>query len=205
MFSLLSAAAKALKLNLADPKPFLDYLDLIEKWNKTYNLTAIRDPKEMFSKHLLDSLAIAPYVKGNNILDVGSGAGLPGIPLALYYPHKQFVLLDSNGKKTRFLQHVKQKLALKNIEVIQARVEKFTSQSCFTSITARAFSSIPKLLEICQHLCCDNGQFLLMKGNYPQEELHGIIDAIFSVEVIPLQIPGLSAKRHLVQITRLQK
>jgi 16S rRNA (guanine527-N7)-methyltransferase len=177
-----------------------DYLALLTKWNKAYNLTAIIDPAKMYTHHILDSLAIASFLHGEKILDVGSGAGLPGIPLALKYPDKQFYLLDSNGKKTRFLLHVVQTLNLSNVKVIQERVENFKPNFCFDTITSRAFSSLTDFLTKTQPLLCKNGIWLAMKGTYPTEELKGIDQKEFAVTVQPLQILGLDAERCLVSI-----
>lgn len=174
------------------------YLLLLAKWNKAYNLTSVRDPKEMITRHILDSLVITPYVHGDFILDVGSGAGLPGIPLAITQPERKFVLLDSNGKKTRFLIHVISILKLANVSVVQARVEEFMTPHCFTTIVARAFSSLNEFLQKTQHLCCDDGLFLAMKGNYPIAELAEIDNQFMIEKIQPLDVSGLNAERHLV-------
>lgn len=175
------------------------YLQLLSKWNQAYNLTSVRDPKEMVIRHILDSLSIAAYLQGDFILDVGSGAGFPGIPLALFYPKKEFVLLDSNGKKSRFLIQAVQTLKLPNVRVEQERVEAFTSQKHFTTIVTRAFSTLAKFVVLSQHLCASDGCYLAMKGEYPEAEL-AELSADFSPIVYDLQIPGLDAKRHLVKI-----
>lgn len=180
----------------------IDYLLLLNKWNQAYNLTSITEPADMISKHILDSLAIAPFIHGKKILDVGTGAGLPGIPLALTMPDKTFFLLDSNGKKIRFLQHVIQTLNISNAHAIQARAEKFQPVDCFDSILSRAFTSLADFIEKCQALCCKGGEFLAMKGAYPTDEL-----AALSVEFTPivhaLKIPGLDAERHLVCVKKI--
>lgn len=188
------------------PEPIQDqlvnYLLLLEKWNQTYNLTSVRDPKEMVTQHILDSLSIAPYLHGKNILDVGTGAGLPGIPLALTQPERQLTLLDSNGKKTRFLIHVIQSLNLTNVKVAQARAEAFSSEPCFDTIISRAFSSLADFLQKTQHLCCKTGIFLAMKGQYPSEELTAINSDFTVLNVEKLNIPGLNAERHVVLIKK---
>ncbi len=151
--------------------PLVQYLLLLKKWNVAYNLTAIRDPEAMINKHLLDSLAIIPWVKGSRILDVGTGPGLPGIPLAIAQPEKQFVLLDSNGKKTRFLHEVKRQLNLKNLEIVQFRVENYHPTQGFDTVTSRAFSSLDQMIHWTQHLIAKEGIWLAMKGRYPDTEL----------------------------------
>lgn len=151
--------------------PLVQYLLLLKKWNVAYNLTAIRDPEAMINKHLLDSLAIIPWVKGSRILDVGTGPGLPGIPLAIAQPEKQFVLLDSNGKKTRFLHEAKRQLNLKNLEIVQFRVENYHPTQGFDTVTSRAFSSLDQMIHWTQHLIAKEGIWLAMKGRYPDTEL----------------------------------
>lgn len=178
----------------------LHYLFLLNKWNHVYNLTGISEPQGMITQHILDSLSITPYLHGKQILDVGTGAGLPGIPLAITQPERNFVLIDSNGKKTRFLNHVIQSLALTNVKVVQARVEQFAYEHCFDSIISRAFSSIIDFLQKTQHLCCMNGQFLAMKGTYPTGELVALNDAFKVLAVHKLVVPGLVAERHLVVV-----
>ena len=175
-----------------------EYLALLNKWNAAYNLTAVRDPAEMFAKHVLDSLAIGPFLQGKNIVDVGSGAGLPGIPLALTYPELQFTLLDSNGKKTRFLTHVVHTLNIPNVQVVQARVEQFKPTHCFDTIVARAFSSLADFLQKTKHLCCADGRFLAMKGQYPAAELAAISSEFKVLASHELSITGLDATRHLI-------
>lgn len=180
-----------------EAEALLEYLALLIKWNKTYNLTAIKQPKEMVVKHLLDSLAIVPHIKGDSVIDVGTGAGLPGIPLALCYPDKSISLLDSNGKKTRFLQQVKRTLGLSNIEIIQIRSENYHPKSRFDTVVSRAFASIEQMIEWTKHLITPDGQWLAMKGKQPDNEL---TDLAFPQRVTPLTIPGLSDDRCLVII-----
>ncbi|CAM4383134.1 MAG: Ribosomal RNA small subunit methyltransferase G [Legionella sp.] len=154
--------------------PLLDYLFLLKKWNLAYNLTAVRDLESMVNKHLLDSLAIVPWVQGKRIIDVGTGPGLPGIPLAIALPEKSFVLLDSNGKKTRFLNEVKRQLDLKNLEIVQIRVENYHPTQGFDTVISRAFSSLAQMIHWTKHLVANDGIWLAMKGRYPDAELQEI-------------------------------
>ena len=179
----------------------LEFMRLLEKWNRTYNLTAVRDPEQMVARHLLDSLAVLPYVRGPRVLDIGTGAGLPGIPLALALPETHFTLLDSNAKKTRFVTQAVHALGLANVSVVQARAEKFQPAEKFATLLARAFASIPDMLAATRHLCAPGGRWLAMKGVFPQEEL-AAIPAEYVAEVKSLHVPGLEAARHLVIIAQ---
>jgi 16S rRNA (guanine527-N7)-methyltransferase len=176
------------------------YVRLLEKWNRTYNLTAVREPEQMIPRHLLDSLAILPYLKGRRVLDIGTGAGLPGIPLALARADTHFVLLDSNAKKTRFVTQACAELGIKNVEVVNNRVEKYQPPAPFDTIVSRAFSTIADMLVASRHVCGSAGQFLAMKGVYPQEELAGMPPGYTVSEAPALAVPGLSATRHVVVI-----
>jgi 16S rRNA (guanine527-N7)-methyltransferase len=182
------------------------YLDLLQRWNQVFNLTAIRDVYDMVTLHILDSLSISPYLHGSRIIDVGTGAGLPGIPLALTHAGKDFVLLDSNNKKTRFLTQVKMELGIQNIEVVQARCEEYpsvdTQKIGFDSIVSRAFSSIAVMLTSTQHLLAENGLFVAMKGVYPEQEIRDIPQGFTVTGVHKLEIKGLAAERHVVCIQR---
>jgi 16S rRNA (guanine527-N7)-methyltransferase len=198
---------KALKRNGHDipaeiQEKFLHYLDLMQRWNNVFNLTAIHEMEDMIWLHLLDSLSINTYLHGTRIADVGTGAGLPGIPLALLNPEKEFVLLDSNSKKTRFLTQCKLELTLANVEVIHARCEDFQPNDLFHSIVSRAFSSIAVMLEKTEHLLAPRGQFLAMKGAYPDAELKNLPADFMLTGVHKLTIKGLPAERHLVCIEK---
>jgi 16S rRNA (guanine527-N7)-methyltransferase len=178
----------------------LAYVGLLTRWNATYNLSAVRDPREMITRHLLDSLAIAPYVRGDSLADLGAGAGLPGLPLAIVAPQRQVTLVDSNGKKTRFLRAAVRELALHNVNVIESRVEAV--HGAFDCITARAFASLADMLDVGGSLLAPDGSWLAMKGRFPQDEL-AALPAGFHVEaVIALAVPGLDAERHVVVIKR---
>jgi 16S rRNA (guanine527-N7)-methyltransferase len=176
----------------------LAYLALLQKWNKAYNLTAVRDPDEMVSRHLLDSLSILPFVQGHNWLDVGSGGGMPGIILTIMRPQIRFTLLDSNGKKTRFLTQVKLELGLANVKVTQARVEAFQTEAAFDGIVSRAFSSLADFTQMTRHLSHAQTRWLAMKGQYPDKEL-AALPVDFEVEQSTrLSVPGCQGSRHLL-------
>lgn len=178
------------------------YLELLAQWNQVFNLTGIREITAGVHLHILDSLAIGRYLQGDLLLDVGSGAGLPGIPLALAYPTKQFVLLDSNNKKTRFLTQVGYELGIKNISVVHARCERFMPAQGFNSIITRAFGSLAMMLKSTAHLLAAEGQFLAMKGLLPSAELAEVKMPFKVLAVHPLTIKGLDAARHLVCIEK---
>lgn len=192
----------ALGLNLpstAVPR-LLDYQALLERWNATYNLTAVRDPAEMITRHVLDSLAILPYVQGARLADLGTGPGLPGVVLAIAAPGREIVLVDSNGKKVRFLREAIRALKLDGVRAEQARVEDVTGQ--FDCITARAFASLADMLGWGGHLLTPDGIWLAMKGKRPDDELAGI-PAGFEVRAThELTVPGLPAERHLLVLGR---
>lgn len=182
----------------------LAYLALLIKWNKAYNLTAVRDPDEMVSRHLLDSLSVVPFVAagGDTWLDVGSGGGMPGIPLAILFPERRFTLLDSNGKKTRFLTQVKLELKLANLEVVHGRVEEFCPEQPFTGIVSRAFSSLEDFATWTRHLGDGATRWLAMKGQAPADELQAL-PADFRLEAQhALAVPGCQGQRHLLILRR---
>ena len=178
-------------------RKLLDYLALLHKWNKVYNLTAIRDPQQMVSNHLLDSLAVMPYLWAGRWLDVGCGAGLPGLVLAVAQPDWQFALLDSNSKKTGFVQQAVIELGLRNVSVHCARVEEWQPAERFDGIISRAFSELGEFLRSTRHLVAPHGRWAAMKGA-PQQELAGVPEGCRVERVIPLQVPGLQAARSLV-------
>ncbi len=178
----------------------IDYVALLSKWNTAYNLTAVREEADMVTRHLLDSLAIAPFLAGQRVLDVGTGAGLPGVPMAILFPQREFHLLDSNGKKTRFLFQVKTALRLDNMVVHQARVQSFRVVEPFDAVLSRAFASLQDMMHGCRHLLAPEGRLLAMKGAYPAEELDAIGQEGAQVVVHPLVVPGLGEHRHLVEI-----
>lgn len=178
------------------------YLELMLKWNSKHNLTAITEPSEMITKHLLDSLSIAPFCTADRLLDVGTGAGLPGIPLAILFPEKRITLLDSKQKKTQFLHYAKQQLILPNIAIETARIEVYQPDPCFPLVLARAFAPTAKLLKLCEHVCCTGGEFLLMKSERLDEELATLPEDFTLTEKQTLAIPGLDAQRYMVKIKK---
>jgi 16S rRNA (guanine527-N7)-methyltransferase len=193
-----------LNITSATQTKLFDYLLLLQKWNKTHNLTAITDLKQMITHHLLDSLAIAPFIESEEyILDVGSGAGLPGIPLALIFPEKTFVLLDSNNKKVTFLTYVVAALKLANVKIEHSRAENFHPAINFDCIVTRAVGSLHAIITITQHLIKESGSLLFMKGKNPLQELEEI-DSTMMVKVYPIHIPNLNKERHLICITKLK-
>ncbi|MBX9764556.1 MAG: 16S rRNA (guanine(527)-N(7))-methyltransferase RsmG [Pseudomonadaceae bacterium] len=192
------------ELSAQQHEQLLAYLALLIKWNKAYNLTAVRDPNEMVSRHLLDSLSVVPFVSeaGDNWLDVGSGGGMPGIPLAILFPERQFTLLDSNGKKTRFLTQVKLELKLANLQVIHSRVEAFTPAVPFNGICSRAFSSLEDFSNWTRHLGDGNTQWLAMKGVHPDDELQALPADFRLTATHVLKVPGCQGQRHLLILRR---
>jgi len=177
------------------------YVELLNKWNKVYNLTSVRDPNDMVGRHILDSLTIVPYLKGDSLLDVGTGAGLPGIPIAIMYPEIAVTLLDTNSKKTRFLQQAKAELGLANVTVVHARVEEAELPK-FAMVTARAFATIKDIIDLTGQHCDDAGCLLLMKGTYPEEELNTMSGGFQLQDVVALTVPGCEGQRHLVRLVK---
>lgn len=181
----------------ADVTQLLEYAHLLHKWNQTYNLTAVRDLPSIITRHILDSLAIYPWLYGNRLIDVGTGAGLPGIPLAIAFPSLSVTLIDSNGKKIQFLHEVKRLLSLSNIAIIESRVEEYQPSPGFDTITSRAFSDIKQMIKWTQHLLNPQGVWLAMKGRAPVAELDMLR---LPHEVIPYSVPGNDGERCCVII-----
>lgn len=192
----------AMRLDLpADAQgKLLAYLDLLVKWNRTYNLTAVRDSEDMVSRHLLDSLAVLPFVRGQSLADLGSGAGLPGIPLAIALPDISTTLVESNGKKTRFLREAVRSLPLANVKVEQARVQDVSG--VFDTVTARAFASLADMLAWGGHLLAPTGRWLALKGRVDPAELGAIPDGFRVVAVHELRVPGTDGERCAVELAR---
>lgn len=190
-----------LELTGSEPEPeklvaLGSYLDLLQRWNRTYNLTAVRDPLQMVTRHVLDSLSILPFIAPARLLDAGTGAGLPGIPLAIFCPGLELTLLDSAGKKIRFLNHVCRELGLVNVSPVQARLESFRAEQQFDEIISRAFSSLSAFAAAARHL--GPARLLAMKGRYPAGELEVLPDWVRVQSVEKLRVPGLKEERHLV-------
>lgn len=181
----------------------VSYVQLLDKWNSAYNLTSVRDPQEMLVKHIMDSLVVAPHLQGDHIIDVGTGPGLPGVPLAICCPDKQFTLLDSLGKRIRFLNQVKIQLKLENIHPLQSRVEDHQRDAGYDSVVSRAFASMTDMVTWCKHLPAQNGQFLAMKGAQVQEEIAALPDFVKVVDTIELHVPELVGQRFLVRLQRI--
>jgi len=194
--------ALALDLDEARLAKLVAHLDLLDDWNTRMNLTAIRDRPSQLTKHLLDSLTVLPYLHGDRIADVGSGAGFPGIPLAIVEPGRHFTLVESTGKKCRFLEHVRDALELKNVEVAQSRAESYKPEVRFDTVIARAVGPIADLVRVAGPLVVGGGRLLAMKGRYPESELAARLNGWKVASVHPLTVPGLAEERHLVELVR---
>jgi 16S rRNA (guanine527-N7)-methyltransferase len=208
------ATEMSVALNDAQIEKLLAYVREFEKWNKAYNLSAVRDIRQMVARHLLDSLSVVPWfqsgkvqseklqgekkISAARVIDVGTGGGLPGIPLAIMFPEKIFTLLDSNGKKTRFLFHVKTLLGLTNVTVENRRVEEFQPEQKFDVVISRAFASLQDMTDGCAHMLAPDGFFLAMKGTFPQDELAPIADKIALLESVKLLVAETDGERHLL-------
>jgi len=197
---LLESGLQGLKLDLNEPQKsqLIAFVQLLIKWNKTYNLTAITQPNDILRLHILDSLAIVPYLQGDKIADIGTGAGLPGIPLAIAQPNRHFCLIDANAKKTRFVQQAILELKLSNVEVIHGRVEKIKPKQPFSTVITRAFASLPKIISLTTHLIDQQGILLAMKGQKPIPELEQLT---IPYSMLPMIIPGVDAQRCLIKLT----
>ncbi|GAB3025910.1 16S rRNA (guanine(527)-N(7))-methyltransferase RsmG [Bowmanella dokdonensis] len=193
-------ASLSLEVDAGKQHDLIAFVQLINKWNKAYNLTSVRDPQEMLVKHILDSIVVAPHLKGQHFIDVGTGPGLPGIPLAIMLPQCQFVLLDSLGKRIRFIKQAAHELGLTNIVAVQSRVEEFVPSRPFDGVLSRAFASVKDMLHWCQHLVDSQGVFIALKGQFPADEIQQMPPQFRLGEVIRLEVPGLQAERHLVTI-----
>ena len=191
-------AQLALPVSTAAASKLQAFIALLEKWNQAYNLTAVREPTQMVSRHVLDSLAVLPHVQGPRVLDIGTGPGLPGIPLALAKPEWHFTLLDANAKKTRFVTQAVAELKLQNVEVVQARVEKFAPTQRWDTVVTRAFGSLAEIVAAAGHLVAPHGRVVAMKGVYPEEELAALPTGFQLKAVEALKVPQLEAARHVV-------
>ena len=200
----LEAGCRALSLDLDESqrRALVNYVLLMDKWNKAYNLTSVRDPQQMMVRHVLDSLAVAPYLEGSNVIDVGTGPGLPGIPLAIAKPDVAFTLLDSLGKRVRFLKQCVFELNLQNVTPIQSRVEAHTPELRYDVVLSRAFASLKDMLHWCEHLVDSEGRFLALKGQFPQSEIEEVSNHFHIESSISLQVPEQDGERHLVFISK---
>lgn len=176
------------------------YVGMLDKWNKAYNLTSVRDPNEMLIRHILDSIVVAPYLQGTRFIDVGTGPGLPGIPLAIVLPQAHFTLLDSLGKRVRFLRQVQHELKLENIAPVQSRVEDFPAEPPFDGVISRAFASLNDMVSWCHHLPSKTGCFYALKGVAQEDEMANLPEGYTVSEIIRLHVPELEGERHLVVI-----
>lgn len=191
-----------INLSEAQIEQQLALVGLLDKWNKAYNLTSVRNPKDMLTRHIMDSLAVREYLQGQRFIDVGTGPGLPGLPLAIAEPDKEFVLLDSLGKRVRFIRQVCHELKLTNVTAVQARVEDYQDEKQFDGVISRAFASLNDMLSWCEHLPAENGRFYALKGLYPQDELEQL-PAHYKIESIEqINVPGIDASRHIVIISK---
>jgi 16S rRNA (guanine527-N7)-methyltransferase len=199
----LVAGARQLQVTLEDTTAdaLLRLLDELEHWNRAYNLTAITDRPRMLTHHLLDSLSVAPFVQGNTLADVGTGAGFPGLPLALIAPRRRCVLMDSNGKKQRFVAHAARTLGLANVEALHARVEELRPAQSFDTVVARACAALPQLLAWVRPLCGPGTRVLAMKGRLPEAEIAAVAAPWVIEQALPLQVPGLNEERHLIIVS----
>lgn len=198
----LAAGAKGLKLDLSDEQleRLLAYHDLLVKWNRAYNLTSVREPGEMIERHLIDSLSVLPALDDTELLDVGTGPGLPGMIIALLKPELPVWLLDSNGKKTRFLNQVRMTLGVENVTVVHHRLESWQPEHKFAQITSRAFATLSDMVSHSRHLLADRGRFIAMKGQYPDDEIAQLPRDIKIIAVTELKVPGTTGARHLVEL-----
>ena len=198
----LQQGLQSLNLQLSNEQQLklIAFIELLKKWNRVYNLTAVHDLHQMLKRHLLDSLSIAPYLKGARVVDIGAGAGLPGIPLAIANPEIHFVLIDSNRKKTRFMQQAKTELELNNVDVVCSRAEDFKTSELFDSVISRALSSLSQFTGWASHLCAADGIILAMKGTYPETELSEIAKSFEIKAVHKINYWGLDAERYLIEI-----
>lgn len=181
----------------------VQYVELLNKWNKAYNLTSVRDPSEMLVKHIMDSLMVGPILKGNNFIDVGTGPGLPGIPLSILYPERNFVLLDSLGKRITFLRQVVFQLKLENVTPVKSRVEEYQGEQPFDGVLSRAFSSLNDMVSWCQHLITtEQGRFFALKGQFPHDEVTKLPENITLEESHEIIVPELVGERHVLVLKK---
>jgi len=196
-------AKTTLQVSEQQVESLVKYVELLHKWNKAYNLTSVRDPQQMLIKHIMDSLMVGDVLQGSHFIDVGTGPGLPGIPLAILYPERNFVLLDSLGKRITFLRQVVFQLKLTNVQPIKARVEEYHAETPFDGVLSRAFSSLNDMVSWCSHLITkEHGQFFALKGQYPTEELSQLPENIKLVTNHKITVPELVGERHVIVLKK---
>ncbi|WP_421507647.1 16S rRNA (guanine(527)-N(7))-methyltransferase RsmG [Erwinia rhapontici] len=202
MINKLSVLLKSAGISLSDQQKqqLVGYVEMLHKWNKAYNLTSVRDPEQMLVRHILDSIVVEPHLSGDRFIDVGTGPGLPGIPLAIVRPQSHFTLLDSLGKRVRFLKQVQHELKLENISPVQSRVEDFPAEPPFDGVISRAFASLTDMVTWCHHLPGQQGRFYALKGVLPHDEIAALPAGLTVEKVLPLSVPQLEGERHLVII-----
>ena len=184
-------------------KQLVGFVEMLNKWNKAYNLTSVRSPEQMLIRHVMDSLVVSPYLEGQRFIDVGTGPGLPGIPLAILNPDKEFVLLDSLGKRIRFQKQVQFELKINNFSSIESRVEAYQPEQKFDGVLSRAFASIADMLNWCHHLPKENGLFYALKGQLMAAEIAAIPTEFKLVDTIALEVPKLDEQRHLLKLVKV--
>lgn len=196
-------AKTTLKISEQQVQLLIQYVELLHKWNKAYNLTSVRNPQQMLIKHIMDSLMVGEVLEGKNFIDVGTGPGLPGIPLAILYPERHFVLLDSLGKRITFLRQVVFQLKLTNVEPIKSRVEEYHNDTPFDGVLSRAFSSLNDMVSWCSHLITnEHGQFFALKGQYPTEELLQLPKNVKLIANHKIIVPELVGERHVIVLKK---
>ncbi|PHI37324.1 16S rRNA (guanine(527)-N(7))-methyltransferase RsmG [Pseudoalteromonas sp. GCY] len=195
-------ADTSIELSEQQKQQLVEYVQLLDKWNKAYNLTSVRDPKEMMVKHIMDSLVVAPHLTGSNYIDVGTGPGLPGMVLAIARPDINFVLLDSLGKRVRFLMQVKHGLGIENVTPVQSRVEEYQPSVKLDGVLSRAFASLQDMIQWCSHLIDNQGVFIALKGQYPADELEQLPNGVSLSQDISLVVPKLEGERHLIILSK---
>ncbi|SET68465.1 16S rRNA (guanine(527)-N(7))-methyltransferase RsmG [Thalassotalea agarivorans] len=196
-------AQTSLQVSEQQIEKLVQYVLLLDKWNKAYNLTSVRDPQDMLVKHIMDSLMVGEHLNGNHFIDVGTGPGLPGIPLSILYPDRNFVLLDSLGKRVTFLRQVVYQLKLSNVTPVKSRVEEFSPEKPFDGVLSRAFASLQDMVQWCHHLVSPtHGVFYALKGVYPEEEITQLPASISLVDSNEIKVPGLTGERHVLTLKR---
>jgi len=194
----------SLKVSEKQISLLVQYVELLNKWNKAYNLTSVRNPNDMLVKHIMDSLMVGEVLKGQSFIDVGTGPGLPGIPLAILYPDRQFVLLDSLGKRITFLRQVVFQLKLTNVQPLLSRVEDYQPEILFDGVLSRAFASLEDMVIWCQHLIADDdGRFFALKGQFPSEEIDQLPNNIKLVDSSKIIVPNLEGERHVIELKKI--